>query len=328
MGSAVKHSDTHMTASGNGVGVSFVVPVYNKARHLPRVLAQIARQQGDFRRQYVFVDDGSTDASLEVLRAQTGEWENLTIERQANAGSAAATNRGIAIAREPFIKFVDADDLLGDHATAMLLAALRDSDACLAYGDAVRYAEDDVLDLQVRAEKPPVARLAAPLRAAIRNSMFNPSQFLARTEAVKSVGGCDERVVFSQEYGLTLKLARRWPFLHIRAPVAWLPRESPGRLSSNEGRQLQRVTRSLALFLADHPDLPADLRRYACARAAGRAYKYARRRGGEGVFGQWFWRHFTAQLGLVKDAPGFVDGCCDAFRSAEALPPGERSVSV
>jgi hypothetical protein len=325
---AVKYGETLVSGPGNDVGVSFVVPVYNKARHLPRVLTQIARQQGNFRRQYVFVDDGSTDASLEVLRAHTAGWENVTIECQPNAGSAAATNRGIAAVREPFIKFVDADDLLGDHATSMLLEALRNSDACLAYGEAVRYAEDEALDLQVRAEDPPVRRLVAPLRAAIRNSMFNPSQFLARTEAVKAVGGCDERVVFSQEYGLTLKLAQRWPFLHLRAPVAWLPKESPGRLSTNEGRQLQRVTRSLALFLEDHPDLPAEIRRYACARAAGRAYKYARRRGGEGAFSRWLWRHLAAQIGLVKDAPSFVDRCCDAFRSAEALPPGESSVGA
>lgn len=311
-----------MSLPGHGVGVSFVVPVYDKAPHLPRVLAQLARQQGDFRRQYIFIDDGSTDGSLDVLRDGTRGWDGLTIESQPNAGSAAATNRGIALAREPFLKFVDADDLLGDHATAMLLRALGDSDACLVWGDAVRYASVDALDLQFHGENPPVARLDAPLRAAIRNAMFNPTQILARTDAVKAVGGCDERVVHSQEYGLTLRLARRWPFLHLRAPVAWLPQEAPGRLSTNEGRQLQRVTRALAFFLADNPDLPADLRRYACVRAAGRAYNYARRRGGEGRFGRWLWRHLAAQLSLVTDAPEFIAECCDAFRSAEGAPPG------
>jgi Glycosyl transferase family 2 len=312
-----------VTADNSLPGVSFVVPVYNKAPHLPRVLEQIARQQGNFRRQYVFVDDGSTDDSLAILRERTHDWENLAIETQPNAGSAAATNRGIALARESFVKFVDADDLLGDHATAMLLETLRDSDACLAYGRAVRYGPGDALDLAFTSESPVVTRIDAPLRPAIRNAMFNPTQFLARTEALKAVGGCDERVVFSQEYGLTLRLARRWPFLFADAPVAWLPEEAPGRLSTNEGRQLQRVTRALALFLADHPDLPADIRRFACRRSAGRAYKYARRRGGEPALGRWFWRHLAAQFGLVGDAAAFVADCCDAFRSAEAAAPGE-----
>ena len=52
-------------------GVSFVVPVYNKAPHLPRVIAQIKAQQGDFPKQYVFLDDGSSDGSLDIVRAET-----------------------------------------------------------------------------------------------------------------------------------------------------------------------------------------------------------------------------------------------------------------
>lgn len=312
-----------MTSGHSLPGVSFVVPVYNKAPHLPRVLEQIARQQGDFRKQYVFVDDGSTDGSLDILREHTRSWDNLVIESQPNAGSAAATNRGIALATEPFIKFVDADDLIGDHATGMLLQALCDSDACLAYGRAVRYAEGDVLDLTDCPERPVTTRIDEPIWPSIRNSMFNPSQFLARTKAIIEVGGCDERVVFSQEYGLTLRLARLWPFLSLDVPVAWLPQDAPGRLSTNEGRQLQRVTRSLALFLADHPDLPSKVKLFACRRAAGRSYKYARRRAGEKGLGVWFRRNLSAQLGLVGDAARFVDDCCAAFRVAEAAAPGE-----
>lgn len=312
-----------MTTLAGSLGVSFVVPVYNKARHLPAVLRQIGRQQGAFRRQFIFIDDGSTDESLKILRNETRGWENLMVETQRNAGSAAATNRGIALAQEPFIKFVDADDLLGDHATRILLAALAPSDACLAFGEAVRYSDLDAIDLSIAVENPVVDRIEAPLLPAIRNAMFNPSQFLARTDAVRQVGGCDERVVFSQEYGLTLRLARQWPFLKLVYPVAWLPTESPGRLSANEGRQLQRVTKALALFLNDHPDLPSPAKRFACRRAAGRAWKYARRRGGEPTFGRWFWRNLAGQLGMVGDHAAFVTACGAAFRSAEHSAPGE-----
>ena len=313
----------------SGSGVSFVVPVYNKARHLERVIEQIGRQQGDFRRQFVFIDDGSTDGSLDIVREATQGWPNLVIETQRNSGSAAATNRGIALATEPFIKFVDADDLLGDHATQLLLTILMDSDACLAYGNAVRYAPDEKFVLDRIVESPPVTRIDAPLRPAIRNSMFNPTQFLARTDAVKAVGGCDERVVHSQEYGLTLRLARHWPFLHVDAPVAWLPEEAPGRLSTNEGLQLQRVTKALALFLCDNPDLPAADKRYACRRAAGRAWKYARRRGGDPWFGPWMWRNLISRAGVFLDHAAFVEGCCNAFHSANASPAsGDRKTAA
>ena len=54
-----------------GSGVSFVVPVYNKAAYLPDVLAAIRAQRGDFAWQYIFVDDGSTDDSLAILERLT-----------------------------------------------------------------------------------------------------------------------------------------------------------------------------------------------------------------------------------------------------------------
>jgi len=72
--------------------------------------------------------------------------------------------------------------------------------------------------------------------------MFNPTQFMVRTAAATAVGGCDERVVFSQEYGLTLRLARLGAFLRLDAPVAWLPREAPGRLSTNDLQLLYSFT--------------------------------------------------------------------------------------
>ena len=60
-------------------GVSFIVTVYNKREFLPRVLAALAAQSGDFGREYVFVDDGSTDGSLAYLRAATAGWPQCRI---------------------------------------------------------------------------------------------------------------------------------------------------------------------------------------------------------------------------------------------------------
>lgn len=311
-----------MTATG--LGVSFVVPVYNKAPYLPGVLAAIRAQRGDFARQYVFVDDGSTDDSLALLARLTAGWPDTLIESQANSGSAHATNRGIALARQPFIKFVDADDLIAHDATRVLLAALAPTDACLAYGRCVRYPEEAPPDLAAPLPAAPaVARLAAPLKLALKNSLFNPTQCLARTEAVRAVGGCDERIVWSQEYSLTLRLAQRWDFLKVDAAVAYLPRDVPGRLSNNPGRQLQRVTLACASFLRDHPETPAALKRFACRRAAGRAWKFARRYLGASHLSPWFRRDLACRLGLIGDPPAFIEDCATVYdRTPPVLPAG------
>jgi len=305
---------------GGGPGVTFVVPVYNKAPYLEGVLAAIRAQRGGFAREYVFVDDGSDDGSLERLREITKDWPATVIESQRNHGSAHATNRAIALARQPYLKFVDADDLLAHDATDRLLAALAaegSADTCLVYGDAVDYAAEAPPDLAAALPAaPPATRLRAPLKLAMKNSLFNPTQFLARTEAVRAVGGCDETIVFSQEYSLTLRLAARWDFLKLGAPVAYLPRAAPGRLSDDGGRQLQRVTRACASFLREHAETPAPLARFACRRAAGRAWKFARRHLGARVGSEWFWLNLRSQLGLAGPAAEFVERCAAVYDRA------------
>ena len=315
-----------MSNNSNGpIGVSFIIPVYNKAKHLPSVIQQIKLQQGNFPKQYVFLDDGSTDGSLDIVRSKTADWENVIIKTQPNSGSAAATNAAIKLANQPYLKFVDADDLLTEHATMALLNALKASDACLIFGGVRRFASACKLNLQGPSKDATIDRIEAPLRLALKNSLFNPSQFLVRTDAVRAVGGCDERVIHSQEYGLTLRLARRWPFLRLNDVVTWLPKKSEGRLSTNEGRQLQRVTRAVALFLYENPDLPFSMKSFACKRLAGRSLKYVRRRSAGTGASRWYLRYLAAQLNLVKNHAAFAAECASAFESAEKTPVGEQA---
>lgn len=297
-------------------GVSFVVPVYNKAAYLKDVLASIRDQIGDFERQYVFIDDGSTDGSAELVEELTADWPNTVIHRQTNHGSAHATNQGIARATQPYVKFVDADDLIGLHATRMLLDALQnDPGACLVYGGTVQYHPDDGKpDLAAVSEPGSCDIIAQPLMPALRNSLFNPTQFLVRTDALRKSGGCDERVVHSQEYSLTLRLARLGHFLRIAAPVAYRPSSVPGSLGSHQGRQLKRVTLSCAYFLRDYPDLAPTLQAFAARRAAGRAWKYARRnRGAHWLNSRWPWLNLLSYLPLPRNHAAFIEGCLAAF---------------
>jgi glycosyltransferase involved in cell wall biosynthesis len=309
--------------------VSYVVPVFNKARWLPAVLDALKAQRGDFAREYIFVDDGSTDDSLALLRGATRDWPDVTIVTQPNAGSAAATNAGIARARLPYIKFCDADDLLAADATRVLLAVLAaDPAACLAYGARHWYRPGERPDLERPLASGTVARIDDPVLPALRNSLFNPTQFLARTERVKASGGCDERIVFSQEYSLTLRLALQGPFLRVDTPVAWLLHEAEGRLSGNTGRQLQRVTLACANFLRDHPTLPESIRRFACRRAAGRAWRWQKRHRHAGILSPWFARYILSFLPAQTDPVAFIAACAAAFDDTGAALPNAPAAGM
>jgi glycosyltransferase involved in cell wall biosynthesis len=103
--------------------ITVVVPAYNAAGVLGKCLQHLAEQ--DYpkdRYEVVVVDDGSTDATPEVVtEARRRLALQLRYVRQANAGRAAARNAGARVARSPVLLFLDADvwaspQLLSAHA--------------------------------------------------------------------------------------------------------------------------------------------------------------------------------------------------------------------
>jgi GT2 family glycosyltransferase len=93
--------------------VTIVVPTYNRRDRLERVLCALERQScGVDMFDVVVVSDGSTDQTDEFLATfQTSL--TITVEQQANAGPAAARNRGVELAKAPIVLFID-DDVVAE----------------------------------------------------------------------------------------------------------------------------------------------------------------------------------------------------------------------
>jgi glycosyltransferase involved in cell wall biosynthesis len=87
--------------------VSCVIPVYNAERYLGETLDSVlAQTYRPF--EVIVVDDGSTDSTPDIVAAHA---DRIRCLRQANAGAAAARNRGIEAAQSEFIALGDGDDL-------------------------------------------------------------------------------------------------------------------------------------------------------------------------------------------------------------------------
>ena len=294
-------------------GVSFLLTVYNKAAYLPAVLAAVHGQTGDFAREIVIVDDGSTDESLAVAHRVTEGWPDVRIVAQANAGASAAMNRAAEEARLRHLKLVDSDDLLAPSATRLLLRALTETKAVLAVGQAQPY---DYRAIPETAVDDPDWRgsrvIADPLAATLHTSRYNPSVMLLRREDYFAAGGCDPAVT-CQEYSLSLPLALRGPFIEIPNVVAHVARGDASRLSASAKRELANITRATLNFVRRHPDLPMRYRRMALKKAAGRARLWAQRHGAPGGPWPYIWRHALAQIPLPVDHARRIEECLRAF---------------
>ncbi len=91
------------------IKVTVVIPVYNAEDYLgPAMDSIITQTLTDI--EIICVDDGSTDASLDIIREYQNNDSRIRIVTETNAGPAIARNNGIRRARGKYIAFLDADD--------------------------------------------------------------------------------------------------------------------------------------------------------------------------------------------------------------------------
>lgn len=93
--------------------VSVIMPIFNGAQFLERSVDSLLNQTLDSF-EIVFIDDGSTDNSLEMIRDYEKKYDFVTVLTQENSGSGKARNYGINEAKGEYIAFLDADDFFMD----------------------------------------------------------------------------------------------------------------------------------------------------------------------------------------------------------------------
>ena len=119
------------------LSLSLIIPVYNEEQNLPPLMDAICSAMEPLKKDWevIFVDDGSSDGSLNVLEnlvAQNPEHVRVVVFRR-NFGQTAAIEAGIDHARGDTIVLLDAD-LQNDPADIPLLLAKLDEGYDLVSG--------------------------------------------------------------------------------------------------------------------------------------------------------------------------------------------------
>jgi glycosyltransferase involved in cell wall biosynthesis len=90
--------------------ISIIIPVYNAHDTLERCIQSLLEQSmKDI--EFIFIDDCSTDNSVEILKSQTAQDQRcLLLQNEKNHGVAYTRKRGIDVAQGMYIFYCDADD--------------------------------------------------------------------------------------------------------------------------------------------------------------------------------------------------------------------------
>ena len=194
-----------MSQSSETPEVSVVMAVHNDARYVRECIRDLLQQQG-VTLEIIVIDDGSSDATPEILHAMAAEDPRLCVSTQKNLGLTRSLIRGCAMARGDFIARQDADDHSFPDRLRIQAAVLR-SDPTLSFVSSwaeLIGPEDEPLLLQKRPADP---EAATHLLVNQRTGPPGHGSVMMRRSAFESVGGYREKFYFAQDSDLWLRLA-------------------------------------------------------------------------------------------------------------------------
>lgn len=191
------------------VQVSVVMPVYNAAATLAATIASVQAQDlSAF--ELIAVDDGSSDASLDILLGLAALDPRIRVLSRKNGGVSSARNLGVETASAPLVAFLDADDLWEAHKLSAHCALHRaQPDLVASYARIAFIATDAVALDGARTLSSLVANPLGLMAVLGENPVCTASNLVVRREAFLASGGFDAGLGFAEDQELVARMVAR-----------------------------------------------------------------------------------------------------------------------
>lgn len=239
--------------------ISVVTPSYNQGAFLSETIESVLGQEGDFEIDYIIVDGGSTDDSVEIIRrydrqladgSRTVGCRKVTLRwlSERDRGQTDALAKGFRMARGGILAWLNSDDSYLPGALQAATDAFRSfPDTALLYGEAHYCDPAGAIIGRYRTEPFDYRKLAW------FNFICQPSTFFRR-EAFEAVGGVDETLHYAMDFDLWIRIGGRFPCRYL-----------PRYLSTYRLHESSKTVRDETLFANSEEALRLSLKYFGWA---------------------------------------------------------------
>lgn len=177
--------------------ISVITPSFNQGPFIEETIRSVLLQ-GYPRLEFIVIDGGSTDNSVDTIR-KYGPWITYWVS-EPDGGQTYAINKGIRIATGDVLSWLNSDDILCPDALREVAEKFIESpDLELVYGDCEMIDENgDVFD-RFNVRKSDLTDLLE------ENFISQPSTFF-RARALAAVGGLDSELHYAMDYDLWIRM--------------------------------------------------------------------------------------------------------------------------
>ena len=200
---------------------SIVIPLYNKAKYIPKAIQSILGQTlQDF--EIIIIDDGSTDESIQVVKTINDQRINLI--SQPNSGVSAARNKGVELAKHEYIAFLDADDWWERSFLEEMYQLISN------YPDAALYASNYFI-VKNQLNHPTQIGVSKDFQQGYIDYVItyaktfwvpiNCSFVVVKKDVFSKIGGFKPHLKFGEDFDLWVRLALKYKVAYINKPLAY-----------------------------------------------------------------------------------------------------------
>lgn len=219
--------------------LSVVMAAYNDEAYVGAAIESVLGQTyTDF--DYIIVNDGSTDGTLEILENYAAQDKRIKLISRENGGTTKATITGMNAAQGEYVARMDADDLCVSNRFERQVETLDQRPDCVAVTSHFEHFHDDGRIKMVSDDIGPEELLG--LYNGFANRIGGHGQVMFRRDAYLEAGGYDPHFRYSQDYDLWCRLLHLGRFAIIE-DVLYRWRVGYGSTTDkNKERQLRCAT--------------------------------------------------------------------------------------
>jgi hypothetical protein len=194
--------------------------------------------------EFIIVNDGSTDSSLQMARRYASSDNRIRVLDKKNTGLADSLNQGISCARGEWIARLDADDVCEPRRLELQLEYAKADKRLMLIGSAMSQI-NEVGSVERRFRYP--SRHEDLVRNLIRLDRFFPhSSAFFQLESFRKAGGYRAQIKRAEDYDLWLRLSPIGRIGCIQAPLVRV-RKHDQQISHDEAGRRQMTDARLAL---------------------------------------------------------------------------------
>jgi glycosyltransferase involved in cell wall biosynthesis len=200
--------------------VTVVLPTHDRFKFLPSAVQSIFQQtMRDW--ELVVADDGSGREARDYLETLNDDARVRTLLLPHSGNPGRVRNAAVAVARTPYVAFLDSDDLWEPRKLERQLAVMRAEEACDWSFTAVTFIDDDGKPLAVEVSRRWTTYRGEVFERILRDpALVRTPTVIVTAQLLRDVGGFDEAIDSGEDIDLWMRLALRSRACIVAEPLA------------------------------------------------------------------------------------------------------------